>query len=278
MDRKYYFWNIIGRSFSFWFKNFGVFIKAAFVPVLLQVLGLFAALYPMHYLTSVKKLAGEALIPYLIPILICLIFGIVLYCVGFWKYLLLNCYFCYGANDYDEDRGFYLEIYKKDILNRQGGFVKALLWPALYGLLIFGGGTVLMLLCIKPKVPVLMLLAIFFVLATTVALIIYSLKVSFVIPIFTLEKDLKPRDVLSKSLDMIKGRPLLVVFGLSVAVGVVTFVLQALLGFIAGFGAGIFLPKETALQFARIVSNLASLVIIPFCVCIVTLAYKRFKE
>ena len=278
MDRKYYFWNIIVRSFSFWFKNFGVFIKAAFAPVLLQVLGLFAALYPMHYLTSVKKLTGEALIPYLIPILICLIFGIVLYCAGFWKYLLLNCYFCYGANDYDEDRGFYLEIYKKDILNRQGGFVKALLWPALYGLLIFGGGTVLMLLCIKPKVPVLMLLAIFFVLATTVALIIYSLKVSFVIPIFTLEKDLKPRDVLSKSLDMIKGRPLLVVFGLSVAVGVVTFVLQALLGFIAGFGAGIFLSKETALQIARILSNLARLVILPFCVCIVTLAYKRFKE
>ena len=136
MDIKYSFFGIISRSFKFFGKNFKELFGAMFMPVFLQGAGLLASLFPALYFTYIQKPTADMMMVFLLQLLLCLVFGLVLFCIGFWRYILLSCYFCLAANDFDDDKGFYIQIYKNNINKRQGEYIKTLLWPALIMILI----------------------------------------------------------------------------------------------------------------------------------------------
>ena len=276
MDRKYMFYNIIRRSFDFLAKNLFTFIKCAFFPVVMQILGIILSLFPCIFLTVIQKLNGEALIPYIIPMLICLIVGIILFCIGFWKYLLLSCYFTLGTNDYDENKGFYLQIYKNDILKRQGNYAKVLLWAALFGILIFVAGMLIVFAVsyniAKQALPSILAMAI---LLMTVALIWYYVKITFIVPIFTMEKDLKPYDVFLKSFNMIKGSKFWFIFALGLVVNIITIILELIFAFLASFICSFFISENFIQSITNLVSSLVYVLLFPFITSVVMLAYKR---
>ena len=273
MDRKYTFFNIIRRSFDFLEKNLFTFIKCAFFPIVMQTAGIILSLFPCIFLTAVQKLNGEALVPYIIPMLICLIAGIVLFCIGFWKYLLLSCYFSLGANDYDENKGFYLQIYKNDILKRQGNYAKVLLWAALFGILIFAAIMLAIFVIYNTATQILSL--ILAILLMTTALIWYYVKITFIVPIFTMEKDLKPYDVFLKSFNMIKGSKFWFIFALGFAINIIVLALEFVFAFIISFICTFFIAQSFIQPIANFISSLVYVLLFPFITSSVMLAYKR---
>ena len=204
MDSKYSFFGIISRSFKFFGKNFKELFGAMFLPVFLQGLGLLACLCPALYFNLMQRPTADMLGLFLVQILFCLIFGLVLYCTGFWKYILLSCYFSFAASDYDDDKGFYIQIYKNKLNKRQGDYVKTLLLPALIMLLIIVVGVIAVYYFVSLKTVVGALLGILSAFVAIVVLVIFSIKINLLIPIFTFEPELKPLDVMKKSIKMVK--------------------------------------------------------------------------
>ncbi len=275
MDSKYSFFNIVGRSFVFFFKNFRALFNLMLPPVILQILGIVLSLLPTLYLVFVQKLKGEELSVYLLPIFVCLVFGLILYCSGFWKYLLLNCYFTYGANDFDDGKSFYAQIYKNNMKNRQGEYVKALLWPALYMFLIFAVGILIIVYCFMIKTFISNFIAVISMIILTIILTVFSLKISLLVPIFTLEPDVKPLDVMKKSLSMTKMPVFFLVLGLSVIIWLISIVFQLFIATLMKNFVGIFVQSSLMSGVADFISSFLLIFFLPLTTSFMTLLYKR---
>lgn len=276
MDRKYLFWNMLSRSFDFFFKNFKELFALMLTPIAVQLVGIVLALFPSLYLVNVKQLSAEDMVSYILPIIICLVVGIFLYCWGFWKYLLLSCYFTLGANDYDETKNFYLEIYKNNIKQREKQYIKTLLWPALYMLLIFAVCMAVILYCSIIKTKLTLIICALTILLMVVALTVFSLKISLLLPIFTLEPDVKPLDVMKKSIDMTKGSRIFTVFGLLFIIWLVSVVLQIVVSILVSIFGRFFISGTTLARCADVISGFSAMFLLPLNVSAMTFLYKRF--
>ena len=274
MSNKYSFWGIIFTSFNFFVKNFKNLFFVMLPPILMQMLGLVLSLFPVIYLVNIKKLSSELLFPYIIPILICTIIGLLLYCSGFWKYLLTGCYFSLAADDFDSNKGFYIQIYKSNIDKRQGDYAKTLLWPALFMFLIFVFGMVAITYFISVKTPLSILVGVLCMILLTVILVIFSLKIALLVPIFSLEPKLCPLDVMKKSFEMTKMPKMLLVVGISFIVCFLSITLQVIFSVL-----GAFIASDTiVLRFIDLITSCIILLLLPINICAMTLLYKRFLQ
>ena len=271
---KYSFWNIVGRSFDFFVKNFNSLFKSMLLPVLLQVFGIILSLFPAIYLTYVLKLKSDDIIAYLCPITVCTVAGLLMYCSGVWKYILLNCYYVLAVNDYDENKGMYMEIYRKSILKNEKKFIQVLLWPAFYMFLIFIVSAIIIAYCFALKSPASILFAILLFTISIVSLLVFYVKISFLIQIFVFELDLKPIDVMKKSFEMIKTSIFFKLVGLLLILCVISIILQIVFSLFASLFFGIFVKGLVLEGISNFISNFALLFLLPLNVSFVTLLYK----
>ena len=274
MDSKYSFFGIISRSFKFFGKNFKELFGAMFLPVFLQGLGLLTCLCPALYFNLMQRPTADLLGLFLVQILFCLIFGLVLYCTGFWKYILLSCYFSLGANDFDDDKGFYIQIYKNNINKRQGEYVKTLLWPALIMLLIIVVGVIVVHYFVMQKTVMGSLLGALFFLVALIALAIFSVKINLLVPIFTFEPELKPLDVMKKSIKMVKLPQFFWLLAFSLLVWLISIAIQLIISFVAGM----FTTNVVCLRIVDLIATCIVLFLLPISICTVTLFYKKLTK
>lgn len=224
---KYGFFEMFGWGFEFFAKNFSIFFKELFLPITMQVIGLLLSVMPVVYLTKSLNLSGEALVPYVVPIIILLIFGLILYTVGFWKYLLQFCYLTLASRDYFSEKYVDILEYKKDISKRNADYAKMLLWATLYGVLILFIGIFIATVFLSLKTSGGRLLAILCYVATIVSLIIYSLKIFPTVPIFALEENIAPKEVIKRSFEISKNS-LLLIFATQFLLGIVALIFNIL--------------------------------------------------
>ena len=78
-NHKYGFWEIFNKSFAFMVKNFPSIMKELLLPVAAQIFGIILSLVPLTHLTKTLNLKGDELVPYIIPVLLLLILGLVFY-------------------------------------------------------------------------------------------------------------------------------------------------------------------------------------------------------
>ena len=274
MDIKYSFFGIISRSFKFFGKNLKKLFGAMFMPVFLQGAGLLASLFPALYFTYIQKPTADMMMVFLLQLLLCLVFGLVLFCIGFWRYILLSCYFCLAANDFDDDKGFYIQIYKNNINKRQGEYVKTLLWPALIMLLIIVVGVIVVHYFVMQKTVMGSLLGAVSFFVALIALAIFSVKINLLVPIFTFEPELKPLDVMKKSINMVKLPQFFWLLAFSLLVWLISIVIQ----FIISFVAGMFTTNVVCLRIVDLITTCVVMFLLPINACMVTLFYKKLTK
>lgn len=274
MDIKYSFFGIISRSFKFFGKNFKELFGAMFMPVFLQGAGLLASLFPALYFTYIQKPTADMMMVFLLQLLLCLVFGLVLFCIGFWRYILLSCYFCLAANDFDDDKGFYIQIYKNNINKRQGEYIKTLLWPALIMLLIIVVGVIVVHYFIMQKTVMGSLLGVLSFLVATIVLVIFSIKINLLVPIFVFEPELKPIDVMKKSLNMVKLPQFFWLLAFSLVFWLISFAIQLIISIVAS----ICTSDVVFLRIVDLISTCIAMFLLPINICIVTLFYKKLTK
>ncbi len=274
MEKKYLFWNILRNSFAFYAKNFNKLFKVMFLPIFFQIIGIFLCLFPVFYLTSTNKLTADTIYSYLLPILICLVVGLIIYCAAFWKYLLLNCSFVYAANDYDESRDLYMNIYDSKVLKIQSKYIKVLLWPALYIFLFILAGIALLAFSFSlNKIPA-FLMGTLALVVLIVAPIIISLKISLLAQIFVLEPDLKPLEVMKKSFAMVRGSAFFKVAGMLLILSVFSLLLQFVIAIFVGIPLIVFVGGDIASKLSDLISSLILMFLLPLYVSSMTFMYK----
>ncbi len=274
MDSKYSFFGIISRSFKFFGKNFKELFGAMFLPVFLQGLGLLACLCPALYFNLMQRPTADLLGLFLVQILFCLIFGLVLYCTGFWKYILLSCYFSFAASDYDDDKGFYIQIYKNNINKRQGKYVKTLLWPALIMILIMLANIIAVYYFVSQKTIMGSLFAVLSFIVALIVLVIFSIKINLLVPIFTFEPELKPLDVMKKSIKMVKLPQFFWLLAFSLVVWLINIAIQLVIS----FTAGMFTSNVVYIRIVDLIATCIAMFLLPINICIVTLFYKKLTK
>ena len=274
MDSKYSFFGIISRSFKFFGKNLKGLFGAMFMPVFLQVTGCLVSLFPALYFTYVQKPTTDMIPIFLLQLLLCLVFGLVLFCIGFWRYILLSCYFCLAANDFDDDKGFYIQIYKNNTSKRQGEYIKTLLWPALIMLLIIVVGVIVAHYFVMQKTVMGSLFGALSFLVAMIALTIFSIKINLLVPIFAFEPELKPLDVMKKSINMVK----LPQFFWLLAFSLVYWLISVVIQFIISFVAGMCTSDVLCLRIVDLISTCIVLFLLPVNACMATLFYKKLTK
>ena len=274
MDSKYSFFGIISRSFKFFGKNFKELFRAMFMPIFLQGFGLLACLCPALYFNLMQRPTADLLGLFLVQILFCLIFGLVLYCTGFWKYILLSCYFSFAASDYDDDKGFYIQIYKNNINKRQGKYVKTLLWPALIMILIMLANIIAVYYFVSQKTIMGSLFAVLSFIVALIVLVIFSIKINLLVPIFTFEPELKPLDVMKKSIKMVKLPQFFWLLAFSLVVWLINIAIQLIIS----FTAGMFTSNVVYLRIVDLIATCIVMFLLPINICIVTLFYKKLTK
>ena len=274
MDIKYSFFGIISRSFKFFGKNFKELFGAMFMPVFLQGAGLLASLFPALYFTYIQKPTADMMMVFLLQLLLCLVFGLVLFCIGFWRYILLSCYFCLAANDFDDDKGFYIQIYKNNINKRQGEYVKTLLWPALIMILIMLADIIAIFYFVSQKTIMGSLFAVLSFIVTLIVLVIFSIKINLLVPIFVFEPELKPLDVMKKSIKMVK----LPQFFWLLAFSLIVWLINVAIQLVISFTAGMFTSNVVYIRIVDLIATCIAMFLLPINICIVTLFYKKLTK
>ncbi len=274
MDIKYSFFGIISRSFKFFGKNFKELFGAMFMPVFLQGAGLLASLFPALYFTYIQKPTADMMMVFLLQLLLCLVFGLVLFCIGFWRYILLSCYFCLAANDFDDDKGFYIQIYKNNINKRQGEYIKTLLWPALIMILIMLANIIAVYYFVSQKTIMGSLFAVLSFIVALIVLVIFSIKINLLVPIFVFEPELKPIDVMKKSLNMVKLPQFFWLLAFSLVFWLISVAIQLIISIVAS----ICTSDVVFLRIVDLISTCIVLFLLPINTCLVTLFYKKLTK
>lgn len=277
MDKKYLFVNILKDSFKFFGKNFKVLSKTMFLPVFLQLLGFALSICPCFYLTYGINLQGQELLPYMPVILFSLILGLVILCSGVWQYILLIPAYCLACDDYDKNLGFNYEIYKSKVANRKTQYIRALLWAALPGVIIFVSHFLVNIFCLLQGSDVAKLAILLFILIYTVIYVIYSVKISLVAQVFVFEPDKNPREVFEKSLNYMRGKNAFLAFGLMLALAVITSVAFQILSYVWEFVCGFFAAGEFLINSFDFVLSILTLFLLPLYIYTFTMLYKRIK-
>ena len=273
---KYGFWEIFNKSFAFMVKKFPSIVKELSLPLVAQIFGIILSLVPLTYLTKNLGLKGDELVPYIIPVLILLVIGLIFYAWGFWRCLLISCHMVLASCDYFSSKELDFNSYKADILQRQGNYVKMLLWYSLFIFVICILGIFAVILTLSQKGSTGAVLAMFCIILMTLAIIFYSLKVSLVLPVFVFERDIKPLDVIKRSFE-ITDKSLLLVFGVQLVYGLILGAFNLALPLVTFPVKLLCITNEAFLMVYNIVIGFAALIFIPFFSSVSYLLYKRLN-
>lgn len=273
-NHKYGFWEIFNKSFAFMVKNFPSIMKELLLPIAAQIFGIILSLVPLTHLTKTLNLKGDELVPYIIPVLLLLILGLVFYAWGFWRCLLISCHMVLASDDYFSSKELDFNSYKVEISKRQGNYVKMLLWYSLFVFIICIIGILAIGITLSQKSSTGAMLAILSVIVMMLAIIFYSLRASLTLPVFVLEKDVKPLDVIKRSFELTKNT-LLLVFGVQFLYGLVLSAFNIALPLVTYPVKLLCLSNPALLMCYNIIITFACLIFIPFYSSISYMLYKR---
>ena len=107
-----------------------------------------------------------------------------------------------------------------------------------------------------------------------IVLVIFSIKINLLVPIFTFEPELKPLDVMKKSIKMVKLPQFFWLLAFSLVVWLINIAIQLVIS----FTAGMFTSNVVYIRIVDLIATCIAMFLLPINICIVTLFYKKLTK
>lgn len=275
MDKNYSLKEVLVSTFNFGYTNLDKICEYLTYSFICTFVGLILSLMPVILF---KNYPEFPIFSNLAIVLILSFVGIILFCVGFYEFILAQYACVLASSDFDKgesvkSRSEYFDIAKKNIKN----YINLLLWFCLFGILVFILSVIACAFIFK-KFDLTYLATILSMIAILVFYFIFSARVFLVFPIFILDCPDMPLKSFKKSFNLTKGRTMYFI-GYTILITIVALILNYFLSLFASILGKIVVIKgqEVGLLSFLLISAVLTFLVMPFEKNISTLLYRKFN-